>query len=73
MTLLHKLRTLVGALAHKPFMPRPEKVELDKGPDRPQEKVERQDSSTLEAQKPEAADTERVADLIAQRQREETD
>jgi hypothetical protein len=73
MTLLHKLRTLVGALAHKPFSPRPEKVDLGKGPDRSQEKVERQDGSALEAQKPEAAETERVADLIAQRQREEPD
>ena len=73
MTLLHKLRTLVGAWTHKPFSPRPEKVDLDKGPDRSQEKVKRPDDSALEAQKPEVADTERVADLIAQRQREETD
>ena len=31
MSLIHKVRTLVGALIHKPFMPRPEKGELDEG------------------------------------------
>jgi hypothetical protein len=72
MSLLHKVRTLVGALAHKPFMPRTEKVDLG-SPDRPQEGTARRDGSTLEAQMPEEADTERVADLIAQRQREGMD
>jgi hypothetical protein len=69
MTLLHKVRTLVGALVHKPFMPHAEK----KSPDGPQQGTARRDGSTLEAQQPEVADTERVADLLAQRQREGTD
>lgn len=73
MGLLRKVRVLVGALVHKPFAPRPEKVDLDKDSNTPQEGEIGRDSSALEAQEPEVTDTERVADLIAQRQREEGD
>jgi len=31
MSLLRKLRVLAGALVHKPFMPKQEKVDLDDG------------------------------------------
>jgi hypothetical protein len=73
MGLLRKVRVLVGALVHKPFVPRPEKVDLDKESATPQEGETDRDSSALEAQEPEVTDTERVADLIAQRQRDEED
>lgn len=73
MDLLRKVRVLVGALAHRPFMPRPEKVDLSKGADPAQEGPASQNRSGLEAQPPRATDTERVADLITQRQSEEAD
>jgi hypothetical protein len=62
MSLLRKIRVLVGALAHRPFMPRPEKVDLSQDREQPGEESQ-----------PEVADTERVADLLAQQQREEAD
>jgi hypothetical protein len=71
MGLLHKVRVLVGALVHKPFTPRPEKVDLDGESDTPPEGGIPRDTSGLETGAPEATDTDRVADLIAQRQREE--
>jgi hypothetical protein len=64
MNLIHKVRILAGALAHKPFMPRPEKENLEE----PAEEARVSNEPALE-QKPEVADTERVADLIAQKQR----
>jgi hypothetical protein len=64
MSLLRKVRTLVGALAHKPFTPRVEKVELEEGPDQRQP-APGQDRTPLEAHEPEVVDTGRVADLIA--------
>ena len=67
MSLLRKIRLLVGALAHRPFMPRPDKVDLSQDTDRPGEEPE------LEPSQPGVADTERVADLLAQRQRKEAD
>jgi hypothetical protein len=73
MGLLRKVRVLVGALVHKPFAPRPERVNLDKESGAPQEGETGHDSSALETQGPAATDTERVADLIAQRQRDEED
>jgi hypothetical protein len=73
MDLLRKVRVLVGALAHRPFMPRPEKVDLSKGADPPQEEAARRNRSGLEAQQPQVPDTERVADLITQRESEEVD
>jgi hypothetical protein len=71
MGLLHKVRVLVGALVHKPFAPRPEKVDLDKESGTSREEETGRDSSALEAQESEVTDTERVADLIAKRQRDE--
>jgi hypothetical protein len=71
MGLLRKVRVLVGALVHKPFAPRSQKVDLDKESGTPQEGETGRDSSALEAQESEVTDTERVADLIAQRQRDE--
>ena len=77
MDLVRKLRVLVGALARRPFMPRPDKVDLRQsregpGPDADQsrEPAARRPGSELE---PEVTDTERVADLIARQQREEAD
>jgi hypothetical protein len=73
MDLLSKVRILVGAVAHKPFAPRPEK------PD-PQEETEsspagpvRRDLSRLEEeQEPQVKETERVADLIARQKQDKT-
>jgi hypothetical protein len=62
MSLLRKIRVLVGALAHRPFMPRPEKVDLSQDREQPGEESQ-----------PEVADTERVADLLVQQRREEAD
>ena len=73
MGLLDKVRILVGALAHKPFMPRPEKVDLDSGSEPPRDEVERQDGAALEAPEAGVEDTDRVVDLIAQRRQEEAD
>jgi hypothetical protein len=73
MGLLRKVRVLMGALVHKPFAPRPEKVDLDKESSTPQGGEIGRDSSALEAQESDVTDTERVADLIARRQREEGD
>jgi hypothetical protein len=73
MSLLRKMRTLVGALVHKPFMPRPEKVGLEEGSDLQQGAETLQGHSALEAGEPEVADRERVADLIAEQQRDEAD
>jgi hypothetical protein len=68
MSLLRKVRTLLGALVHKPFMPRPEKVDLDEGQD---DRGEGRPHPELEARELEVGDTARVADLIAEQQREE--
>jgi hypothetical protein len=73
MGLLHKLRILAGALVHKPFMPKQEKVDLDQEAKVPEEEGlphERLDSDT---QEPDLVDGERVADLIAKKQREQAD
>jgi len=73
MGLLRKLRILAGALVHKPFMPRSEKVNLDKEAETPLEgRTPRKDTgaSTRESG---VSDGERVADLIAKKQREQAD
>ena len=64
MSLLRKVRILVGALVHKPFMPRPEKVELDPASGQPPS-ASPKDRLAPGTQAPEAQDGERVADLIA--------
>jgi hypothetical protein len=70
MDLLHKVRILVGALAHKPFMPRPEKLEPEEAAGQEQPKRSQPDVSKLEEQKPGVGDTDRVADLIVQRKKD---
>ena len=66
MGLLRKLRTLAGALLHKPFMPKPEKVDLDEGA----EGAAREDMDSG-VQDPDLVDGERVADLLGKQQREQ--
>ncbi len=66
MDLFHKVHTLIAALLHKPFMPRPEKVEGNDTPRPPQSSATQPDRSTLEASESEVVDTGRVADLIQQ-------
>jgi len=73
MSLLHKLRVLAGALVHKPFMPKQEKVKLveeAKAPGKEGQPREHLDAGT---QEPDLVDGERVADLIAKQQRELAD
>ena len=71
MGLWHKIRILAGALVHKPFAPRPEKVELDEGAEGPAQVEARRDGAALDAATTEAVDSERVADLITRHRREE--
>lgn len=72
MGLFRKLRVLAGALVHRPFMPRQEKVVLDEEPRAPgQEQSPREPlRSGVES---DVTDGERVADLIAKQQREQAD
>lgn len=70
MGLLRKLRVLAGALVHKPFMPKQDKVELDEGSSVPGERPARLDSPRSRAEESGVTDGERVADLIARQQRE---
>ena len=70
MSLPHKLRTLVGALVHAPFTPRPDKPGPDQPPPQPPtaaRPLDRAESADLETREPGIADTDRVADLIARR------
>jgi hypothetical protein len=71
MGLFHKVRILMGALVHKPFMPRPEKVALDEAGDEPAAPAAGPDHKLAEEGQAEVADTGRVADLIARQQRGE--
>jgi hypothetical protein len=73
MGLIDKVRTLIGALVHKPFMPRPEKVDLGQEPGQRREPTAHGEGSELEQQQPQVTDSERVADLIAQQRRQEAD
>jgi hypothetical protein len=70
MGFLDKVRTLVGALVHKPFSPRPDKVDLDKESNPPESVAVHPARSELEEQEAGVTETERVADLIAQQKRE---
>ena len=72
MGLLHKLRILAGALVHKPFMPKPEKVALDEEAKVPGEEGQPRQRLDASAQEPDVVDGERVADLIEKQQREQT-
>lgn len=73
MGLLRKLGVLVGALVHKPFMPRQPKAELDEGGKAPVEEEPSAERLAPGGQAPDLADGERVADLIARAQREQAD
>lgn len=71
MSLFRKVRTLMGALVHKPFMPRPEKVDLAGKPASPPEGIPHREDATQARQQMGTLDEDRVADLIARRQHHE--
>ena len=71
MGLLRKVRVLVGALVHRPFMPRPEKIELPQKPDAAPLGEPGPELPALEAEGQQVPDEGRVADLIAEQQRRE--
>jgi hypothetical protein len=73
MGLLDKVRILVGALVHKPFMPTPERVDLEERAEPSQESSVHQDGAALEAPEAGIEDTDRVADLLAQQRQQEAD
>jgi len=69
MSLFRKVRVLVGALVHRPFLPTAEKIELDEGLAQGAEE-RRRAGPPLDAKEVDLPDQERVADLIAEQQRE---
>lgn len=69
MSMLAKVRRLVGALVHKPFMPKSEKIDLDEGQALASGET-RQASSLSAASTGDLPDQERVADLISRQQRD---
>ncbi len=71
MSLFRKVRTLMGALVHKPFMPRPEKVDRSEKPASSPEGVAHRDAPTLKRQQPGVLEEDRVAELIARQQQHE--
>jgi hypothetical protein len=73
MGLFHKLRILAGALAHKPFMPKQEKIDLDEGRKAPAEERTPRARPETGTQETDVSDGARVADLLAQKQREGAD
>jgi hypothetical protein len=73
MGLLHRLRVLAGALVHKPFMPKPEKVDVDDGDKMTEEERARDARLDVGEQGTGVTDSERVADLIAKQQRGQGD
>ena len=73
MGLLRKIRVLAGALVHKPFMPKQDKVDLDEVSGVPGETQARRESLRSGTEESDVTDDERVADLIARQQREQID
>ncbi|NIV28997.1 MAG: hypothetical protein GWN58_05645, partial [Anaerolineae bacterium] len=71
--LLHKLRVLAGALVHKPFMPKPEKLDPDDEAMTPGRGGSARDTLDSGIQEEELVDGERVADLLSKQQREQGD
>ena len=69
MGLLQKIRVLAGALEHKPFMPGPEKVDLDEGVKASGAKRSALEELDSGNQEPDLVDGERVADLLDKQQR----
>jgi hypothetical protein len=64
MGLLRKMRILVGGLIHKPFMPRPQRVQLEASSSQAGETEKQADAGAEVSQE---IEQERVADLIAVR------
>ena len=64
MGLLRKMRILVGALVHRPFMSQPEKVPLEESP---KQAVAPETYPPAGVQVSQQIEEERVADLIAAR------
>ena len=73
MGLLRKVRVLVGALVHKPFVPKPERIELEERSDSTQKEAVGRESSTPSARSAEEPDKARVADLIANQRQDWAD
>jgi hypothetical protein len=69
MGLLTKMRILVGALVHKPFAPRPKKASPGKPPGRPENRTMRRMQAGRQVEETLPDDSERVADLINERQK----
>jgi hypothetical protein len=69
MGLLHKLRVLAGALVHKPFMPKPEKLDLDEEAGTLGQGGLARDGLDSGAQEEDLVDGERVADLLSRQQK----
>ena len=72
MGLLHKLRVLAGALVHKPFMPKPDKLDLDDQAMTSGKGGLARDSLDSGRQE-DLVDGERVADLLSKQQQEQAD
>ena len=72
MGLLQKLRVLAGALVHKPFMPKPEKLDLDDEAMMPGKGGLAHDSLDSDIQE-DLVDGERVADLLSESQQRQLD
>ena len=68
MGLLTKMRILVGAWAHKPFARRPKKASPEKPHDRPENGTMRRVQTGRQEEETLLDDSERVADLINERQ-----
>lgn len=73
MDLLRKVRVLVGALVHKPFVPKPERTELGERSASTQEEAVGRESSTPSARSAEEPDEARIADLIAKQRQDRAD
>lgn len=70
MGLLRKIRVLVGALVHEPFVPKPERTELRERSDSTQKEAVGREGSTPSDRSAEELDKARVADLIAKRRQD---
>jgi hypothetical protein len=67
MDLFRKLRTLLGAWAHKPFAPEPPRAEPKQGAGHPEGVHAAPNRPALQQQDDEAPEEGRVADLIERR------
>lgn len=69
MSLFRRVRVLVGALIHAPFLPTPEKIDLDEG-QVPERAETPQAKPPSEASPEDLPDQERVVDLIGRQRRD---